>query len=132
MKCHVKNVWTDEQLEISISMLLRIGVLVSSAIVLIGGIYFLIKYAALPPQYSTFLRRAGALSIHLRGPARGVFVERPRNYRHRAFAAYRDSDRASGVLAVRVREGKGQAVCRGDRNRAGNPAFQPDRGALRG
>ena len=46
--------WTDEQLEKSISVLLRTGVIISAAIVLAGGIYYLYKYGLQQPEYSSF------------------------------------------------------------------------------
>jgi uncharacterized membrane protein len=46
--------WTDVQIEIWISRLLRFGVLLSSAIVLGGGIAYLIRYGTQAPHYRTF------------------------------------------------------------------------------
>ncbi|MGP0074840.1 MAG: DUF1634 domain-containing protein [Bryobacteraceae bacterium] len=46
--------WSDQRLEIIISVLLRTGVLLSAAVVLIGGICFLSKYGHEQPEYHVF------------------------------------------------------------------------------
>jgi uncharacterized membrane protein len=54
MKPKPINRCADEALEISISTMLRIGVLLSSVIVLAGGIYYLFKYGSQQPEYGVF------------------------------------------------------------------------------
>lgn len=46
--------WTDERLEIIIGQLLRIGVGISAAVVLAGGILYLAKYGSQPINYGNF------------------------------------------------------------------------------
>ena len=46
--------WTDEQVELVIGNLLRIGVILSAAVVLTGGIHYLVKYGSTPPHYRVF------------------------------------------------------------------------------
>ncbi len=46
--------WTDERLETIIGTLLRVGVGVSAAIVLAGGILYLLKYGGESIDYRTF------------------------------------------------------------------------------
>ena len=48
------RVLTDEQMDLIIAALLRAGVMVSSAVVLAGGIYYLVKYGASLPSYAAF------------------------------------------------------------------------------
>jgi uncharacterized membrane protein len=73
-----KRVLTDEQMDRIISILLRSGVLISALVVLVGGIFYLIRYGAALPEYGVFrgepadLRSVsgivkGALSLHTRG-----------------------------------------------------------------
>jgi uncharacterized membrane protein len=69
---------TDERVESAIGNLLRAGVLLSAAIVLAGGVIYLIRYGGASPHYRVFegepgsLRRLGgivrsAFSLHSRG-----------------------------------------------------------------
>jgi uncharacterized membrane protein len=65
---------TDQRLEAIISVLLRTGVLISAAVVLLGGICFLSKHGHEQPEYRVFPRNAGNLSqcfgvIHSAGPS---------------------------------------------------------------
>src|SRR5205809_65799 len=47
--------WTDADLDRLLGNLLRTGVLLSAAIVALGGVYYLVKYGDRPvPDYSTF------------------------------------------------------------------------------
>jgi uncharacterized membrane protein len=73
-----KQAWTDEQINRIISTLLRSGVMVAALIVLVGGIFYLIRYGAALPDYGVFrgepanLRTVSgivpeALSFHPRG-----------------------------------------------------------------
>ncbi|HEV2299817.1 MAG TPA: DUF1634 domain-containing protein [Candidatus Acidoferrales bacterium] len=49
-----QNRWTDERMDNIISLLLRTGVILSAAIVLIGGIMYLVQYHHLVPDYRVF------------------------------------------------------------------------------
>ena len=46
--------WTDERMDQIIGNLLRIGVAAAAAIVLVGGIYYLIQHGAAAPDYQAF------------------------------------------------------------------------------
>jgi uncharacterized membrane protein len=70
--------WNDERLEGIIGTLLQVGVLLSGALVVTGGVIYLIRHGSEPPRYGTFagepseLRTlsgivAYALSMHGRG-----------------------------------------------------------------
>lgn len=48
------NSWTDQRLEVIISVLLRSGVLIAALVVLLGGICFLSKHGDETPQYHVF------------------------------------------------------------------------------
>jgi uncharacterized membrane protein len=71
------NRWNDEMMDQVVSVLLRTGVILSSIVVLIGGIMYLVQYRHLVPDYRTFqsepssLRNldsvlAGVLTLHSR------------------------------------------------------------------
>jgi len=71
--------WRDEQIEIVIGNLLRIGVLLSAAVVFIGGILYLFKYGNEKIHYHTFqeapsdLRSVtGVIHDALQGHSRGI------------------------------------------------------------
>ncbi len=49
-----KRIWTDEKVEVIISTLLRAGVILASAVVLIGGIIFLARHGRELPDYRSF------------------------------------------------------------------------------
>jgi uncharacterized membrane protein len=70
--------WNDERLERIVGTLLQVGVVVSGALVVAGGIIYLIRHGSEPPRYGTFageplaLRTLSgivtyALSLHGRG-----------------------------------------------------------------
>ena len=61
-----KNVWTDQRVETIIGNLLRTGVLLSGAIVLFGGILYLIQYGHVSAHYSGF--NANRAELHAVGP----------------------------------------------------------------
>ena len=61
-----KNVWTDQRVETIIGNLLRTGVLLSGAIVLFGGILYLIQYGHVSAHYSGF--DANRAELHAVGP----------------------------------------------------------------
>jgi uncharacterized membrane protein len=46
--------WSDQEIELLLGHLLRAGVLLAAAVVLVGGVLYLIKYAGRPPRYSEF------------------------------------------------------------------------------
>ena len=49
-----RNYWTDERVEAVISVLLRIGVVGAAAIVLLGGVLYLLQYGMAVPHYEVF------------------------------------------------------------------------------
>jgi uncharacterized membrane protein len=64
----------DRRLEVIISVLLRTGVLLSAAVVLLGGICYLSKHGQEQPQYQTFHATSPVYSsisgvIHAAGPS---------------------------------------------------------------
>ena len=61
-----QNVWTDQRVETIIGNLLRTGVLLSGAIVLFGGILYLIQYGHVSAHYSGF--NANRAEMHAVGP----------------------------------------------------------------
>jgi uncharacterized membrane protein len=66
--------WTDRRLEVIISVLLRTGVLISAAVVLLGAICFLSKHGREQPEYHVFhgtpeTYRSISSVIHSVGPS---------------------------------------------------------------
>ena len=68
--------WSDERVDALLGTLLRVGVLVSAAIVALGGAIYLVKYGASTPAYGEFrgepadLRSVGGIAraaLELRG-----------------------------------------------------------------
>jgi uncharacterized membrane protein len=49
-----RRAWTDDQVEQIVGTLLRSGVIVAALVVLAGGILYLIRYGANPPDYRVF------------------------------------------------------------------------------
>ncbi|HVZ56051.1 MAG TPA: DUF1634 domain-containing protein [Chitinophagaceae bacterium] len=49
-----KKKWADKDIEASLGSLLRGGVLLSSAIVLLGGVLYLLRRGGMEPEYHTF------------------------------------------------------------------------------
>jgi uncharacterized membrane protein len=49
-----KQKWGDEQIEAVMGNLLRAGVLLSAAVVLLGGVLYLARYGNLRPHYRVF------------------------------------------------------------------------------
>lgn len=74
-----KPQWNDERMDNTISVLLRTGVLLSSAVVLIGGIYYLLQYGRLAPDYQAFRGEPANLS-GFRGIMKGIFSWHGRNW----------------------------------------------------
>ncbi|MGC1108150.1 MAG: DUF1634 domain-containing protein [Candidatus Acidiferrales bacterium] len=62
-----------------ISLVLRTGVIVSSIVVLAGGILYLVQSGMLKPVYHPFHGEPANLR-ELRGIVRGVFTHSPRNW----------------------------------------------------
>lgn len=69
----------EKRFDEMISVLLRTGVIVSSVIVLIGGIFYLAQSGMLKPVYKPFHREPHNLRS-LADIARGVFTWNPRNW----------------------------------------------------
>ena len=46
--------WNDQRVEIIIGMMLRIGVLLAAAVVLAGGVCYLVRYGHHPTEYHVF------------------------------------------------------------------------------
>ena len=47
--------WTDKQMDVAIALILRAGVLLAAAIVLVGGVFYLQRYGFTVPDYRVFL-----------------------------------------------------------------------------
>jgi uncharacterized membrane protein len=73
------NQWNDERMDRIISVLLRTGVISSSIVVLIGGIWYLAQSGGLAPDYRTFQGEPAALN-GFRGIMRGLFSWHGRNW----------------------------------------------------
>ena len=58
---------SDHEVELRLATLLRAGVLASAALVIGGGVLYLVKYGAAPPQHATYtgepddLKRVGGI-----------------------------------------------------------------------
>jgi uncharacterized membrane protein len=66
--------WTDQRLEIIISVLLRTGVMIAATVVLLGGICFLSRHGQEQPEYHVFhgtasIYRSASGVIHNAGPS---------------------------------------------------------------
>lgn len=46
--------WTDEQVELFVGNLLRIGVIIAASVAVIGGIFYLLTYGTTVASYHTF------------------------------------------------------------------------------
>jgi uncharacterized membrane protein len=73
-----KSRWSDDRVEQAMGNLLRAGVILAATVVLVGGIFYLIRYGAISPDYRVFrgepanLRTvsgilADAIELHSRG-----------------------------------------------------------------
>jgi uncharacterized membrane protein len=51
---YLKRTWTEEQMETAVGRVLRLGVLIAAAMVLVGGILYLIRYGGGIPDYRVF------------------------------------------------------------------------------
>jgi uncharacterized membrane protein len=47
--------WTDQQMDVTIAIILRAGVIVSALTVLMGGVFYLSRYGFTLPNYRVFL-----------------------------------------------------------------------------
>ena len=69
----------EKQLDNMISILLRTGVIISSIIVLVGGIFYLVQSGSLKPVYHPFRGEPENLrSLH--GIVRSLLTRNPRNW----------------------------------------------------
>ncbi|MGH9730051.1 MAG: DUF1634 domain-containing protein [Candidatus Acidiferrales bacterium] len=73
------NQWNDDRMDRIISVLLRTGVILSSIVVLIGGICYLAQSRGLAPDYRTFQGEPATLN-GFRGITRGLFSWQGRNW----------------------------------------------------
>jgi uncharacterized membrane protein len=69
--------WSDEKMEIIIANLLRTGVILSAAVVLVGGVIYLARHGSAPADYRTFHGEPADLR-NVRGIFRQVFALRGR------------------------------------------------------
>lgn len=74
-----QNQWNDERMDRIISVLLRSGVLLSCAVVIIGGIVYVIHHQGPLPDYRVF-RSEPANFRGLRGIVKGLFAALGRNW----------------------------------------------------
>jgi uncharacterized membrane protein len=51
---HHSGAWTDQRVEVIIGDLLRAGVLLAAAVVLVGGGIFLVRHGSAAPHYAVF------------------------------------------------------------------------------
>ena len=73
------NQWNDERMDQIISVLLRTGVILSSIVVLIGGIWYLVQSGRLAPDYRTFRGEPANLN-GFHGIVKGLFSRHGRNW----------------------------------------------------
>ncbi len=74
-----RNQWNDERMDAIISVILRFGVLLACAVVVIGGIFYVIHHQGPFPNYRVF-RSEPANLRGLDGILKGVFVALGRNW----------------------------------------------------
>jgi len=73
------NQWTDERMDQIISVLLRTGVLLACAVVIIGGIFYVVHHKGPLPDYHTFQSEPANLrGFH--GILKGVLASVGRNW----------------------------------------------------
>jgi uncharacterized membrane protein len=66
--------WSDQRLEVIISVLLRTGVMISAAVVLLGGVCYLARHGQEQPEYHVFhgtpaIYRSVSGVLHAAGPS---------------------------------------------------------------
>jgi len=71
--------WNDERMDSIISVLLRTGVILSSIVVLIGGIFYLFEYGRMVPDYHVFRGEPASLS-GFHGIVKALFSLHGRNW----------------------------------------------------
>lgn len=64
--------WDDQAMEVAIARLLRFGVTLSAAVVLVGGVLYLSQAHGAEPDYATFHGIAAPLRQTVAGVAQGV------------------------------------------------------------
>src|SRR4051794_7059804 len=69
--------WSDDEIELLLGNLLRAGVLIAAAVVLVGGVLYLKKYGRMPPHYREFAAEPEDLR-HVPGILRAAAALRPR------------------------------------------------------
>jgi uncharacterized membrane protein len=74
-----QNQWTDERMDRIISVILRSGVLLACAVVIIGGVFYVIHHQGPLPDYRAFHSEPANLR-GLRGIAKGLAVALGRNW----------------------------------------------------
>ena len=74
-----QNQWNDERMDRIISILLRTGVLLACAVVIIGGIFYVIHHQGPLPDYHVF-RSEPANLRGFRGILKGLFAALGRNW----------------------------------------------------
>ncbi|HLW83099.1 MAG TPA: DUF1634 domain-containing protein [Candidatus Acidoferrales bacterium] len=74
-----QNQWNDERMDQIISVLLRTGVLLASAVVFVGGILYLVHHRGVRPEYHTF-RAEPPDYREFRGIFKGLFSLEGRNW----------------------------------------------------
>jgi uncharacterized membrane protein len=74
-----QNQWNDERMDQIISVLLRTGVLLASAVVFVGGILYLVHHRGVRPEYHTF-RAEPPDYREFRGIFKGLFSSEGRNW----------------------------------------------------
>lgn len=74
-----QNQWNDDRMDRIISVILRSGVLLACAVVIIGGVFYVIHHQGPLPDYRVFQSEPANLR-GLRGIFHGVFVALGRNW----------------------------------------------------
>jgi uncharacterized membrane protein len=72
-----KSDWTDQKIEVIIANLLRIGVSAAAAIVVGGGLVFLVRHGTAPVRYGSFAGEPANLT-HWKGILHAAFSLRAR------------------------------------------------------
>jgi uncharacterized membrane protein len=72
-----KAEWTDRRVETIVGNLLRVGVVVSAAVIMVGGLVFLVRHGMEPANYRIFRGEPSDLR-QVRGIVRAAFALRGR------------------------------------------------------
>lgn len=70
--------WTDHQIETLVGLMLRVGVILAAAVVLTGGVVYLVHTHGPRPDYSRFQGEPAVYST-LHGAATGITTGDPRS-----------------------------------------------------